>query len=78
MEKRIEIHGWIERAGEYKCFVSVVFGFVVYLSGGIWKLGKALKAVEFTQMCIFSSTGSDFSFGHLMGVCITSSKIYFR
>lgn len=45
MEKRIQIHGWIERFGEYKCFVSVVFGFVVYLSGDIWKLGKALEAV---------------------------------
>lgn len=38
-------------------FVTVVYDFVVYLSGGIWKLGKALKAMEFTLWCIFSFTG---------------------
>jgi len=34
--------------------VTVVCDFVVYLSGGIWKLGKTLKAVEFTLLCFLS------------------------
>jgi len=38
--------------------VTVVYDFVVYLSGGVWKLGKALKAIEFTLGVSFLSQDS--------------------